>query len=58
MLSGTKGEEFDLNFRIMENKFSKQGYHIIAIKKYGEIFEFEIWHLIIKYPTKKSWWLD
>ena len=37
----------------MENKFSKQGYHINEIKKYGEIFGLLIWELIMISPRKK-----
>ena len=53
MLSGFKGENSLFNFLKIENKFSKQGYQINEIKKYGEISGLLIWELIIIKPTKK-----
>ena len=53
LLSGFKGENFLLSFLKIENKFSKQGYHINDIKKYGEILGLLICELIIIIPKKK-----
>ena len=47
LLSGFKGENSLFNFLNIENKFSKQGYKINEIKKYGEILGLLIWELII-----------
>ena len=53
LLSGFKGENSLFNFLNIENKFSKQGYQINEIKKYGEILGLLLWELIIKKPIKK-----
>ena len=53
LLSGFKGENSLFNFLNIENKFSKQGYQINEIKKYGEISGLLLWELIIKKPIKK-----
>ena len=53
MLSGFKGENSFFNFLNIENKFSKQGYQINEMKKYGEISGLILWELTIKYPIKK-----
>ena len=53
MLSGFKGENSLFNFLKIENKFSKQGYQINEIKKYGETSGLLLWELIIKKPIKK-----
>ena len=53
LLSGFKGENFLLNFLMMEKRFSKQGYHINEIKKYGEILGLLMCELIIMNPRKK-----
>ena len=47
LLSGFKGENFLFNFLNIENKFSKQGYQINEMKKYGEILGLLIWELIM-----------
>ena len=53
LLSGFNGENSLFNFLKIENKFSKQGYQINEIKKYGEISGLFIWELIIINPIKK-----
>ena len=53
LLSGFKGENSLFNFLKIENKFSKQGYQINEMKKYGEISGLNIWELIIINPKKK-----
>ena len=53
MLSGFKGENCLFNFLKIENKFSKQGYQINEMKKYGEISGLLTWELIIIKPIKK-----
>ena len=53
LLSGFKGENSLFSFLNIENKFSKQGYQINEIKKYGEISGLLLWELIIKKPIKK-----
>ena len=53
LLSGFKGENCLFNFLKIENKFSKQGYQINEIKKYGEISGLTIWDLIMINPIKK-----
>ena len=53
LLSGFKGENSLFNFLNIENKFSKQGYQINEMKKYGEISGLLIWELIIIKPIKK-----
>ena len=53
LLSGFNGEISLFNFLKIENKFSKQGYQINEIKKYGEISGLLIWELIIIKPIKK-----
>ena len=53
LLSGFSGENSLFNFLKIENKFSKQGYQISEIKKYGEISGLFIWELINKNPIKK-----
>ena len=53
LLSGFKGENSLFNFLNIENKFSKQGYQINEMKKYGEISGLLLWELIIKKPIKK-----
>ena len=52
LLSGFKGENSLFNFLKIENKFSKQGYQINEMKKYGEISGLLIWELIIIKPIK------
>ena len=47
LLSGFKGENSLFNFLNIENKFSKQGYQINEMKKYGEILGLLIWELIM-----------
>tara|TARA_B100001121_G_C18234235_1_gene409619 strand:- start:87 stop:200 length:114 start_codon:yes stop_codon:yes gene_type:complete len=37
MISGSIGDNLDLNFLISENKISKAGYHNKLAIKYGEI---------------------
>ena len=53
LLSGFKGEKSLFSFLNIENKFSKQGYHINEMKKYGEISGLFLWEFIIKKPIKK-----
>ena len=53
LLSGFKGENSLFNFLNIENKFSKHGYQINEMKKYGEILGLLIWELIIMKPIKK-----
>ena len=53
LLSGFKGENSLFNFLNIENKFSKQGYQINEMKKYGEISGLFIWELMIIKPIKK-----
>ena len=53
LLSGFKGENSLFNFLNIENKFSKQGYQINEIKKYGEISGLLICELIMIKPIKK-----
>ena len=53
LLSGFKGENSLFNFLIIENKFSKHGYQINEIKKYGEISGLVKWEFIIIKPMKK-----
>ena len=53
LLSGFKGENSLFNFLNIENKFSKQGYQINEMKKYGETSGLLLWELIIKKPIKK-----
>ena len=53
LLSGFNGENSLFNFLRIENKFSKQGYQINEIKKYGEIPGLFAWELIIINPIKK-----
>ena len=53
LLSGFKGENSLFSFLKIENKFSKQGYQINEMKKYGEISGLLLWELIIKKPIKK-----
>ena len=53
LLSGFKGENSLFNFLNIENKFSKQGYQINEMKKYGEILGLLIWELIMIKPIKK-----
>ena len=53
LLSGFKGENFLFNFLNIENKFSKQGYQINEMKKYGEISGLLMCALIMIKPKKK-----
>ena len=53
LLSGFKGENSLFNFLNIENKFSKQGYQINEIKKYGEMSGLLMWELIMIKPIKK-----
>ena len=53
LLSGIKGENSLFNFLNIENKFSKQGYQINEMKKYGEISGLFMCELIITKPIKK-----
>jgi len=53
LLSGFKGENSLFNFLNIENKFSKHGYQINEMKKYGEILGLLIWELIMMKPIKK-----
>ena len=52
-VNGEIGDLENLIFLSIENKFSKQGYQINEIKKYGEISGLLLWELIIKKPIKK-----
>ena len=53
LLSGFKGENSLFSFLKIENRFSKQGYQINEMKKYGETSGLLLWELIIKKPIKK-----
>ena len=53
LLSGFRGESFLFNFLKIENKFSKQGYHINDIQKYGETSALLTCELIMVKPKKK-----
>ena len=53
MLSASSGEELNLYFLIIENKFSKQGYHNKSTMKKGEILSILLYNVINKIPDDK-----
>jgi len=53
LLSASSGEELNLYFLKIENKFSKQGYHSKSTIKKGEIFSILLYNVISKIPVAK-----